>query len=638
MHTICLSNLESKCIGPGDLKDCSDVEGFYKLQKNTCQSGEEDFLRKVDILFNINGETLYDKNKIEVASKLCSFEGTANVSILRRTNSNCFVLKPDQIPYHNGIFAQNSIKLAMRKYEKPSIKSNSEADILVKNNNTSLETEKSHEVLKGSTVECKEIDDEPILSSLHSDNWLLYNKKSSQKYLTTKSLSLSESQNCLDEFTANIDLLNSELNAKNLDKQQKDNKTAPILSDENNDTFKNDQTYFDHMDSTVRSLTSSSCHSERSIVHLHCVVCFDEGKNEKIPDFKKDEESSSESEENTLKNEDEIDELDNFTSIQPTLASSQSSLQSSNKEASSKFISTCKLEIKSTHAEKKSHTLKIVKGNVKTDNEESKIAPSAAQSLCKDTTSGFFEGQEDIKNMMEEMIEKVLYENDKSVVKQIMDVLLDNIEAESEKEKFMNLKKLMHEELICMMKKPNQTNLVPLTNEIESQIKESSFVPPPAPPLPEKLFASTKAPIFYENLNKKSEPMIELGNSENVNNILKLNPTDRWNTLITARPYNIMQSLSNKQFKLKSALSYCKTLNSIKKQNNTYSKLLLSQAKNFINKSTNRVKPQSDKSDSDENCNFITSGINTLKQGSNFSKKGTFLYLKNMFKGKTVFN
>ena len=32
------------------------------------------------------------------------------------------------MPYHNGIFAQNSIKLAMRKYEKPSMKSNSEAD------------------------------------------------------------------------------------------------------------------------------------------------------------------------------------------------------------------------------------------------------------------------------------------------------------------------------------------------------------------------------------------------------------------------------------------------------------------------------------------------------------------------------
>ena len=64
-------------------------------------------------------------------SKLGSLEGIAEVSVLRKINpTNCFGSNnPElQVPYHNGIFAQNSIKLAMRRYEKPSMKSNSEAD------------------------------------------------------------------------------------------------------------------------------------------------------------------------------------------------------------------------------------------------------------------------------------------------------------------------------------------------------------------------------------------------------------------------------------------------------------------------------------------------------------------------------
>lgn len=93
--------------------------------------GEEDHLRKGDILYNINGEELAYKNKFELVSKLSSLEGIAEVSVLRKINpTNCFgSTNPElQVPYHNGIFAQNSIKLAMRKYEKPSMKSNSEAD------------------------------------------------------------------------------------------------------------------------------------------------------------------------------------------------------------------------------------------------------------------------------------------------------------------------------------------------------------------------------------------------------------------------------------------------------------------------------------------------------------------------------
>lgn len=88
-------------------------------------------MRKGDILYNINGEELAYKNKFELVSKLSSLEGIAEVSVLRKINpTNCFgSTNPElQVPYHNGIFAQNSIKLAMRKYEKPSMKSNSEAD------------------------------------------------------------------------------------------------------------------------------------------------------------------------------------------------------------------------------------------------------------------------------------------------------------------------------------------------------------------------------------------------------------------------------------------------------------------------------------------------------------------------------
>ena len=82
-------------------------------------------------MYNINGEELAYKNKFELVSKLSSLEGIAEVSVLRKINpTNCFGSNnPElQVPYHNGIFAQNSIKLAMRRYEKPSMKSNSEAD------------------------------------------------------------------------------------------------------------------------------------------------------------------------------------------------------------------------------------------------------------------------------------------------------------------------------------------------------------------------------------------------------------------------------------------------------------------------------------------------------------------------------
>lgn len=102
-----------------------------QIQRSTLQiGGEEDHLRKGDILFNINGEELAYKNKFDLVSKLSSLGGIAEVSVLRKITPNCFgSTNPEQhVPYHNGIFAQNSIKLAMRKYEKPSMKSSSEVD------------------------------------------------------------------------------------------------------------------------------------------------------------------------------------------------------------------------------------------------------------------------------------------------------------------------------------------------------------------------------------------------------------------------------------------------------------------------------------------------------------------------------
>jgi hypothetical protein len=82
----------------------------------------------------INGEKLACKTNSELISKLNSSQTTGPValSFLRRVNGNAFGSSlgtaKDQIPYHNGIFAQNSIKLAMRKYEKLTLKSDNELD------------------------------------------------------------------------------------------------------------------------------------------------------------------------------------------------------------------------------------------------------------------------------------------------------------------------------------------------------------------------------------------------------------------------------------------------------------------------------------------------------------------------------
>jgi hypothetical protein len=90
----------------------------------------EDYLRKGDILFMMNGEKLTCKSKFDIILKLSSQTCPVELSFLRRVSGNSFgsPTAMDLIPYHNGIFAQNSIKLAMRKYEKLSMKSDNDMD------------------------------------------------------------------------------------------------------------------------------------------------------------------------------------------------------------------------------------------------------------------------------------------------------------------------------------------------------------------------------------------------------------------------------------------------------------------------------------------------------------------------------
>ena len=115
---------------PNELKECTDIEGLYKIQKNTLQMGDQDNLQKGDILYIVNGKQMNFKNKFEMIDRLGSMNGVAEVAVLRKNNNfNNSSNNKDRIPYHNGIFAQNSIKLAMRKYETPpDIKSNSDSD------------------------------------------------------------------------------------------------------------------------------------------------------------------------------------------------------------------------------------------------------------------------------------------------------------------------------------------------------------------------------------------------------------------------------------------------------------------------------------------------------------------------------
>lgn len=132
LHTVYLSSLEAKCITPCDLIDSEDkVNGYFKIQRSTLQiANEDDHLKKNDILYNINGEQLLYKNKFDLCSMLSSLGGIAEVTVLRKSPGQLFNTSDYEVPYYNSIFAQNSIKLAMRKYENPASKSGSDAEFL----------------------------------------------------------------------------------------------------------------------------------------------------------------------------------------------------------------------------------------------------------------------------------------------------------------------------------------------------------------------------------------------------------------------------------------------------------------------------------------------------------------------------
>ena len=143
---------------------------------------------------------MINKNKFELISKLSSLGGTAQVNVLRKVatapSNYCFVNKnshansnsnansksndnlvsmppdsstatttstavldqtPHIIPYHNGIFAQNSIKLAMRKYEKPLIATTPSSN---NNNNNSSSLSDINNNTNTSCIKQEDVDEE----------------------------------------------------------------------------------------------------------------------------------------------------------------------------------------------------------------------------------------------------------------------------------------------------------------------------------------------------------------------------------------------------------------------------------------------------------------------------------------------
>ena len=331
------------------------------------------------------------KNKFDLISRLSSFNGVAELCILRRANGNCYGTANDSVPYHNGIFAQNSIKLAMRKYEKPSMKSGSDADIDTWANNftinekdliskINLETEETeNQVLKKEATEnslrnvassesttsqqseqfvemenilvrssqCKDQDEVStinssmnglVLTSYHSDNWLFCDKrqlKQSTHEINNLTYTLNQEEEMIDDdyascsftcdkkysqatisgfsnakmnemyffnfkneicssldninYTTKKAMANNNLKTENVYISEKsikliDANTFNFQPTNSAENFNIKTTELPKMNLTIStsksyesfelaSLTYSSCHSERSVAHLNCLVC-----------------------------------------------------------------------------------------------------------------------------------------------------------------------------------------------------------------------------------------------------------------------------------------------------------------------------------------------------------------------------
>ena len=97
------------------------------MQRNIDTS--DDHLTAGDILYKFNHESLVNKSKHELISAFQSINQVCELKVIRKLlNSNTNTSK-NEIPYHNEIFAKNSIKLAVRSsnYEQPGILSSKRA-------------------------------------------------------------------------------------------------------------------------------------------------------------------------------------------------------------------------------------------------------------------------------------------------------------------------------------------------------------------------------------------------------------------------------------------------------------------------------------------------------------------------------
>ena len=314
-----------------------------KIQRSTLQIGEEDHLQKGDIICDINGEQQYNKDKFQIISKLSSLSGTAEISILRGTKRNCnYTVSGEDIPYYNGIFAQNSIKLAMRRYETIAIKSNSDFAYAISerssiepafysaeehNIKTSSESKKTtssttmlimklessnyqigndasstkgiEEVIETnqqlnssnkarkqimnifkqtekSILESKDIDTGLEISKQtepsFEENWIFCNKNQQQQVTDTAIDATIPPQQNGSTYILNNSFTSPATNEGKTSYELSDIKDSTgILSKTSNSN--NDSCFFYAEDHTNRTLTRSSCHSDRSMIQLNLLCC-----------------------------------------------------------------------------------------------------------------------------------------------------------------------------------------------------------------------------------------------------------------------------------------------------------------------------------------------------------------------------
>lgn len=237
------------------------------------------------------------------------------------------------------------------------------------------------------------------MTSFHSDNWLFYDKRPTTTITTLPLPEMVDSIVIEDEkpdqepkstaisgeiakITVTAVELPSELEAP-LDKI-----ASPGRNHDQTTTVALPSGFMDLDECTARSLTSSSCHSERSVIHLNCVVCFEDDSssnmevgqdtvdaptvnaddsNKEGPTETENQEATNQIKEN-LKREsyqtfDGLKEDDGVLEIVNKHAVSPPPHQTPTSEAtfSNKFISTCQIEIKNPPKNCLSPNVKLIK-------------------------------------------------------------------------------------------------------------------------------------------------------------------------------------------------------------------------------------------------------------------------------------